>query len=123
MKHITFIITILFLQPAFSQSVKVKYYNKTGYDIDSVVIEKFHINTLKKDSSTNFLSVSCLLFQDGRPYNDAPGKIQGLGTKFCISCQCGTGVTPITSGVFEYDIKLIKNEEKHYSLVLRNHIK
>lgn len=122
MKKLSFILLLICFYKAFSQNVKVKYYNKTGYDLDSVKFSNSSISILKNDSSTNFINYPYFLFQDGRPYNDAPGKIASLGKKICTSCLCATGVTPVTKGTFEYDIVLVKKLD-FYFLELQPHQK
>lgn len=122
MRKLGYIFLLICFQKAFSQSVKIKYYNKTGYDLDSLKLSNSNITALKNDSSTSYIQYPYLLFQDGHPYDDAPGIIPSLGKKLCVSCMCGTGVMPIREGTFEYDITLVKNVD-FYILRLHPHEK
>ena len=109
------ILYLLFLNLS-GQDLKVKFYNKTGYQIDSLSFANTLIGNLPKDSSSNF--INCNTFYS---HSYPTGKIQNINLSDPNKYdQCGTGVEHYTIGLFEYDI-LLGNLGKGECLIIHYH--
>ncbi len=100
-----------------AQSLKIRVYNKTGFDLDSVTISKNYIGKIPKDSSKLVLSIQGIEMQDEFPFIIQPGGIIKNKKKFRDSARhtyCGTGVEMVESGNFEWDIKLLEKDSGYF---------
>lgn len=108
---------------AYSQNVKLKFHNLTGYTIDSVGISS-NFFILQKDSVTPFISVKSINYMDGLPYTYY-GKetIKELGERIQLTPDCMPKIETITKGIFEFDYKLRIEKKGYYMLFLIPHSK
>lgn len=85
------------------KNVKIKFYNKTGYNIDSLSFGGTFIGKLEKDSATTFVYLESFM-SDENPtgYIDTFSLIDANTFR-----HCGTGVELITRGAYEYDLLLL----------------
>lgn len=119
-KIILFVFTFLFCQINYGQNLKIKIFNKTGFDIDSVSIGSKYIGAIKKGSSVKILDCNEIILQDGIPYGLPGGIILNETTNTELIGLCGTGRKTITRGYYKFDITAYKNEFG-YRLFWHNH--
>ncbi len=121
MKSLTLLISMLICERFYSQNVQIKYYNRTGYNIDSIFINNDYL-TLKKDSATPFILLHEIqqIGLESYPFSYGMGKIKELGQRLYFPIECITGYQTITEGKFELDY-LIKHDPKGYYLYIIPH--
>lgn len=119
MKNLLFLLFITFALSIQAQSdqgpVKIKFFNKSGYTIDSLYYQNSFIGTLKKDSCLDFIfkanvASSSLIF----------GKIGGMKTEK-IRFYCGTGIRTFSDTTIYLDIKLKYLGKEKYQLATTYH--
>lgn len=105
-------------------SVHVKFYNKTGSDIDSLVIAKNFIGHLENESSTAFLNFKKINFNGSQTYQEISGisnnkKLKEFPLVGATWNWCGTMDinTPIKRR-YAFDIKTETNKDGSTSLFL-----
>ncbi len=105
-----FVFTFLICQINYGQNLKIKIYNKSGFDIDSVLIGDKFVGAIKKNSSIIILDCREITLQDGLPYGLPGGIIINETTNKELIGLCGTGRIKVTKGNFKFDITASKNE-------------
>jgi hypothetical protein len=116
------LILLLFSCAAWGQNLSIKFYNKTGFDIDSLKIGAQYIGYFKKDASTPFLKYNSFDIQDGAPFGFAFGIIKNKKRDKKPFMKCGYGVTTETFGKYQCDIILMnKGNGYGYMLIFDNH--
>jgi hypothetical protein len=89
------------------QNLKVKVYNYTRYDIDSLVIGKVFVGHLKKFEATPFLNLTELHFDSGIPYDSISGIVKGIKlTQLWWEHECGSGYSKQTEGTLFFDLRI-----------------
>lgn len=109
-----------------TESTDVKFYNKTGEDLNSLVIGKTSIGSLKNGSSTEFLDVKQFQSEGDQPY----GEISGISNSTQLTATpfyrlpwewCGTGRSADYKDPTIFDIIKATNKDGSTSLFLISH--
>jgi hypothetical protein len=120
---LTVIVTIfLFTRNSFH----AKIYNKTGHDIDSLVIGKTFIGHLANNDSTDYINFKKFQFDGSIPYEKLQGIIQKKNLSQFNWSWCGTSRNSKSNGSYQFDIRtvqqndsiglyLVKHEEKIFN--------
>jgi len=82
-----------------------KFYNKTGDDIDSLVIAGTFIGSLKKGQSTEYISFKEFEFADNFPYEQISGMIKNKKIVQDYWSDCGEGREIRSKGNYFFDLK------------------
>jgi hypothetical protein len=82
-----------------------KFFNKTGENIDSLMIGNTFIGKLKKDGFTEYINFKEFEFDSGFPYENVSGKIKKKILKPDFWSDCGTERYSLSNGTYEFDIK------------------
>ena len=104
----------------YGQKLKMTVNNKSGFDLDSVVVGNKQIGFMKKDTSVIVYDCNCLTHQDGIfiDFGKGTGKINNTGNqcRYVDMNHCGTGRERITEGIFDVDI-IYREGENCYNLI------
>jgi hypothetical protein len=121
---ILFSLTFVFVfDAAFGQSdLKIKFFNKTGYDITDLTFQGRKIGALKNNDSTAFLKFDSLLFCGIAPCVGPKGNIKGVKINESKG-YCGNGAENIKKGIFKHDIILSKVYHDGQEIWLSQHKK
>lgn len=103
---IALISTIIIVVFVNLKNVHLKFYNKTGEDIDSLVVGETYIGKVKKDNSTKFIGFKKLMFDNGIPYDKITGIIKDKKYVKLSRSQCGSGRQIVSEGEFVFHIEL-----------------
>ncbi len=119
-KLILSLFVILFMNCS-AQFLRIKVYNKTGYLLDSLYLGDIYVGKLQNDSTYTISNLKSVQLLNGFPSMLAPwGSIRmnnwaKKGYHWLkggvYSPVCNTGTTEITSGAYEFDIKIIELPE------------
>lgn len=82
-----------------------KFYNKTGEDINSLVIAGTFIGSLKKGESTEYISFKEFEFDDNFPYENISGLIRNKKIVQDYWSDCGQGRKIKSNGTYSFDLK------------------
>lgn len=95
--------------------VKVKYVNKTGCDLNGLVIGGKRIGKLDKNAETKYLAYNVYHFDSGLPDEAAEAKIdnQKVGS-YSQFFWCGTEKYTVEEGTFEIQIQKVVEQDKVY---------
>ena len=79
-----FPLAILMLIPSLTigQNIQIKVFNKTGYDLDSVLFGHFYLGKLSKDSTVFLSGIDEITMQGDVPLNRPFGLIEGKKKTF-----------------------------------------
>ena len=103
-----------------AKNVHLKFYNKTGEDIDSLIVAGTYVGKIKKDSATEFIQFKKLLFENGIPYDEITGIIKNRKVyKLNMGGFCASGKTMVQEAEFSFNISLRENDGKTF-LILNN---
>lgn len=105
------------------RSVRVKFHNKTGDNIDSLVIAGTYIGSLKKDQSTEYVNFKEFEFDGDLPYENISGIANNKKLEKLHWSWCGTGRNTKSKGSYIFDIRKAVNDEGNPSLFLVAHNK
>lgn len=93
------------------QDLKMKFYNKTGFDLDSLSINNTFIGHISKDSVTNYISFDSFVFDSGM----ADGNLVAIINNKIFATpttpktkRCGTEMKVIKEGTYSCDIEIKK---------------
>ncbi|MWB94273.1 hypothetical protein GON26_07855 [Flavobacterium sp. GA093] len=103
------------------RNLHVKFINKTGEQIDSLVIAGTLIGPLKNGSSTEYIDYKKFNFDDSSPYEQLSGLLNGKKITQLNWSWCGTGRNTKSKGSYIFDLKKQINEEGITCLYLVNH--
>ncbi|MBB4800505.1 hypothetical protein HNP37_000544 [Flavobacterium nitrogenifigens] len=127
-KHKTteFFITIsliLLIMIAFLnlKRLHVKFQNKTGENIDSLVIGGKLIGNLKNGESTKEISFKEFLFDGSIPYEQISGNSNNKKLDKLHWSWCGTNINTKSEGFYYFDIKKALDEKGNPCLYLVQH--
>lgn len=111
MKHFHFLfLTLLSFQIASAQKIKIKLYNKTGYDLDSVMIGDKFVGKIEKDEVAILLYNKQLIMQGDVPFG-RPIAIIKNKKAVKVMLGCSTKTKKINSGSLEFDINIYEANE------------
>lgn len=102
------------------QNLSVKIYNKTGNDIDSLIVGEVIIGHISKDSATLYLSFTNFHFDSGYPYENIKGIVQNKSLKQLNWSRCGTERYTKAEGTYAFDLTTKIHDGKIY-LYLNHH--
>lgn len=109
-KVVLFLLFILFQQQnVIAQKLTVELFNKTGLDLDSVILNKVYCGKIKKDSSLNVLSCKGFYSSSGLPLLSVSAITQNKISVRSLK-ECGTKAKYITTGKHQFDIYLSELE-------------
>jgi hypothetical protein len=116
-----FQLAILFLIPSLTigQNINMKVFNKTGYDIDSLLFGRFYLGKLSKDSTVLLSGIDEIIMQGDVPLNRPFGIIEGKKRPFNLK-SCATKSKKKKSGSYAFDI-LIHETGDDYHLYWNKH--
>lgn len=100
---------------------QAKFFNKTGENIDSLMIGNTVIGKLKKDGFTEYINFKEFEFDSGFPYENVSGKIKNKILKPNFWSDCGTERYSLSNGTYEFDIKTALNLKGEAVLYLSPH--
>ena len=106
---------------AAGQNLTVKLYNKTGYDIDSLIVGSTFVGRILKDNATAFLKFPNFYFDSGYPYEKLKGIIQGESLSQLNWSWCATEHYTKTEGIFTFDLVVVKDKDDNRYLRLQDH--
>ena len=127
--NIYFGLTLLFLATFLSfnfdasgQDLKVKFHNRTGFDVDQILVNETFVGSIPKDSVTDLITFPSFWLDDGSPRE----KISGIYRKEYIAnsafqTECGSGIRQITAGELHLDILIKTVEEVDYLFLARHY--
>jgi hypothetical protein len=101
------------------QALHITLYNKTGYDLDSLVFEKQVLGSLRKDSTLELWSQRSFTLQGMVPPFRPYAHIKGKENPKMLS-PCGTKSRQVKSGTYAFDI-LFYEDEHGYRLYWEKH--
>lgn len=102
----------------YSSRVQLEVYNKTDFDIDSLIIDGQYYKLPKQES----LVINCkkLRLQGYFPFGSPKGILKNMPRDAMPEVLCGTGVEEIRSGKYKFDIKAFI-EKDYYTLIWAKH--
>ena len=100
-----------------------KFYNKTGENLDSLVVAGTLIGNLKNGSSTKNIDFKQFVFDGSIPYEIISGKIKNKKIEQLNWSWCGTDIKTQTKGSYIFDIKKALDENGNTCLYLVEHNK
>jgi hypothetical protein len=103
------------------KSFHAKFFNKTGENIDSLMIGKSLIGQLEKDESTEYIDFKSFEFDGSFPYEDVRGVIKNRKLEPFYWSECGTGMNSKSNGSYKFDIRKGINEKGETVLFLAHH--
>ncbi|MBW1657291.1 hypothetical protein [Flavobacterium quisquiliarum] len=118
---ILFVSTITLTSFTNYRSIHVKFNNKTGEDIESLVIAGTPIGSLKNGSSTKYIDFKSFLFDGKDPYEQISGFINNLKVSQLNYSWCGTERNRKSKGSYVFDLKKEVDENGTISLYLTRH--
>lgn len=111
MKYFYFLfLTLLSFQIASAQKIKIKLYNNTGYDLDSVMIADRFVGKIEKGGVEKILYNKQLIMQGEVPFVRPVAKIKNKKAAKVI-LGCSTKTKKINSGSLEFDINIYEGIE------------
>ena len=115
MKHISkpaskfILISLLFVvNYSKGQGVNMKFYNKTGFELDSLLIGKTFIGNLSKDSATDYINYDLFTLDSGIPIINLVALVNNKIITTPKTRRCGTQMKTINEGTYICDIVFIK---------------
>ena len=105
------------------KNIHIKFHNKTGENIDSLVFAGTLIGDLKKDGSTKNIDFKQFVFDGSIPYEIISGKIKNKKIEQLNWSWCGTGIETKSKGSYQFDIKKALDENGNTCLYLVEHNK
>ncbi|OXA74904.1 hypothetical protein SAMN05444397_1069 [Flavobacterium aquidurense] len=105
------------------KNLHIKFYNKTGENINSLVVAGTLIGHMKNGSSTEFIDYKEFLFDSGIPYEQISGLINNKKIEQFNWSDCGTERNTESEGSYIFDIKKATDEKGNTCLYLIAHNK
>lgn len=105
------------------KSLHIKFHNKTGENLDSLVVAGTLIGHLKNNSSTEYIDFKEFTFNDNIPYEQIDGIIKSKKISQFNWSDCGTGIETKSKGSYIFDIKKGIDDEGNACLYLVDHNK
>lgn len=120
MRKILFIIiTTLIVTSLQSQNIKVKCVNRTGFDLDSLVVQGAYIGHLKNDSTSQIIKFKEIILDSGViPVIYLNSKIESRQiTLTKRPYECASSWKRVTEGYYNLYIYYRKNTDEEYLLL------
>ena len=116
-----FPLAILMLIPSLTigQNIQIKVFNKTGYDLDSVLFGHFYLGKLSKDSTVFLSGIEEITMQGDVPLHAPFGIIEGKTRPFNLT-PCGTKSKKKKAGSYAFDV-FIHETGNEYRLYWKKH--
>lgn len=105
------------------KNLHVKFYNKTGEDLDSLVVGEIFIGKIKNGTSTKYIDYKNFNFDDSLPYEQISGIINSKKLNQLNWSWCGTGRNRQSKGSYVFDLKKGIDEKGNSCLYLTHHNK
>lgn len=105
------------------RSLHAKFHNKTGEDIDSLIVAGYLIGQLKNNEVTESISFKEFMFDDSAPYEEISGVVNNKKLHSLHWSWCGTGRNTRYKGSYAFDIKKEVDEKGNACLYLVEHNK
>lgn len=105
-----FFILLIIGNPALAQ-VNVKFYNKTGYNLDSLEFQGVKCGAIKKDDISDFIVFPNKFFPFGTMQGKAIGLFRDIGS---LNLVCGIPMKTYSDTIVLADIILEKRKKKYY---------
>jgi hypothetical protein len=105
------------------RSIHITFYNKTGEDIDSLIIGKTLLGNLKIGEATKQIDFKDFLFDGSTPYEQISGIINSKKALRFNWSWCGTERNTKSKGTYIFDIKKEIDKNGNISLYLVEHNK
>ncbi|MGO4773478.1 hypothetical protein ACEN2I_17605 [Flavobacterium sp. W22_SRS_FK3] len=105
------------------KNLHVKFYNKTGEDIDSLIIAGTLIGNLKNGNSTEYIDFREFAFDSGIPYEQMTGIVKNKKMYQLDWSDCGTDRYEESKGSYVFDLKKEIDDEGNIYLYLVEHNK
>lgn len=104
---------------AKAQTLEVTVYNKTGRNLDSLIVGDTYVGYLAKNNSIN---VSCteLIMQDKLPLQPVHANALRINKEKGFYGICGVGIYTAKEGSYSFDIIIEKTRSK-YVLLWKTH--
>jgi hypothetical protein len=114
-------LAIIVLIPSLTigQKVEIKIFNKTGYDLDSVSFDHFHLGKILKDSTVLFSDIDQIIFHGDIPLHRPFGIIEGKNRPTNLA-PCATKSKKKNAGSYAFDI-LLYEQGNEYRLYWKMH--
>ena len=116
-----FQLAILMLIPLLTigQNIHIKVFNKTGYDIDSVLFGHFYLGKLSKDSTVFISDIIEITMQGDVPLHRPFGIIEGKNRPLNLA-PCVTKSKKKKAGIYAFDL-FIYETGNEYRLYWKKH--
>ena len=108
-KVVLILLFAIFCKNGFAQKLTIELFNKTGLDLDSVILNKVYCGKIEKDSSLKVLKCNGFYSSSGWPLLKISGIIHDKIPVRSLT-KCGTKAKFITTGKHQFDIYLSKPE-------------
>ncbi|TDW49880.1 hypothetical protein EV144_102308 [Flavobacterium sp. 270] len=120
-----FALAIIFILTSFItfRGFHAKFYNKTGEDIDSLIIAGTLIGELRNNNSTEKISFKSFEFDSSYPYDEISGIIKNKKLDQLNWSWCGTERYTESKGSYSFDIRKAVDEKGNDCLYLVEHNK
>jgi len=105
------ILTFLTSFRLMAQGLTLTLYNKTGYDLDSVLVHDIYFGTIMKDQSKSIRDVDELVFQGLVPFFRPSAIIPGKQL-MRVTATCSTKSKKKQRGSYAFDILLYARGEE-----------
>lgn len=101
------------------QNIHIKVFNKTGYNLDSVLFGHFYLGKLSKDSTVFLSGIDEITMQGDVPLNRPFGLIEGKKRPFNLT-PCATKSKKKKEGSYAFDV-FINETRNEYWLYWKKH--
>ena len=108
-KVVLFLLCAIFCQNGIAQKLTIELFNKTGFDLDSVILNKVYCGKIEKDSSLKVLKCTGFYSSSGWPLLKISGIIHDKIPVRSLT-KCGTKAKFIATGKHQFDIYITKPE-------------
>ena len=104
------VFTLFLRHFSYSQLLQLILVNKTGYELDSLVLDKIRIGKITKNDSIQILNCKELVLQNNLPLQILKATING---KRCVKQypRCATKATSLRKGRFRFEIHAFETKE------------
>ncbi|MNQ39585.1 hypothetical protein D3C85_532100 [compost metagenome] len=100
------------------RNIHIKFHNKTGEDLDSLIVAGTLIGHLKSDGSTEYIDFKEFRFDDDLPYEQISSIINNKKIHQLNWSWCGTGRNTKSKGSYSFDLKKQIDEKGNVCLYL-----
>lgn len=120
---ITLLSIIILISSLNFKGFHAKFYNKTGDNLDSLIIAGTLIGNLKNNESTKKINFKRFVFDSGIPYEIISSKIKNKKVEQLNWSDCGSERNTKSKGSYSFDIKKALDEKGNSCLYLVEHNK